>query len=95
MVTLYDLLDVKEDASKDEIEASYKSLIVEYATSPNLSEEENKENELIISKLNMAYEILVDDEKRKSMMQLFLRKKQKHFYRMFLLNKKKIFQRKI
>lgn len=65
MVTLYDLLDVNEEASKEEIEASYKSLIVEYATNPNLSEEENKENELIISKLNMAYEILVDDEKRK------------------------------
>lgn len=65
MVTLYDLLDVKDDASKEEIEESYKSLIIEYATNPNLSEEENKENELIISKLNMAYEILIDEEKRK------------------------------
>lgn len=65
MVTLYDLLDVKSDSSKEEIEQSYKSLIVEYATNPNLSEEENKENELIISKLKMAYEILIDDEKRK------------------------------
>lgn len=65
MVTLYDLLEVKNDSSKQEIEESYKSLIVEYATSPNLSEEENKENELIISKLKMAYEILIDDEKRK------------------------------
>ncbi len=65
MVTLYDLLDVKEDSSKQEIEESYKSLIVEYATNPNLSEEENRENELIISKLKMAYEILSDDEKRK------------------------------
>lgn len=65
MVTLYDLLDVKSTSSKEEIEESYKSLIVEYATNPNLSEEENKENELIISKLKMAYEILIDDEKRK------------------------------
>lgn len=65
MVTLYDLLDVKSTSSKEEIEKSYKSLIVEYATNPNLSEEENKENELIISKLKMAYEILIDDEKRK------------------------------
>lgn len=65
MVTLYDLLDVKSNSSKEEIEESYKSLIVEYATNPNLSEEENKENELIISKLKMAYEILIDDEKRK------------------------------
>lgn len=65
MVTLYDLLDVKSTSSKEEIEESYKSLIVEYATNPNLSEAENKENELIISKLKMAYEILIDDEKRK------------------------------
>lgn len=65
MVTLYDLLDVKSDSSKKEIEESYKNLIIEYATNPNLSEEENKENELIISKLKMAYEILIDDEKRK------------------------------
>lgn len=65
MVTLYDLLEIDENSSKEDIERAYKSLIVEYATSPNLSEEENKENELIISKLNMAYEILIDDEKRK------------------------------
>ncbi len=65
MVTLYDLLDVKSDSSKEQIEESYKALIVEYATNPNLSEEANKENELIISKLKMAYEILIDDEKRK------------------------------
>lgn len=65
MVTLYDLLEVKNDSSKEEIEKSYRSLIVEYATNPNLSDKENEENELILSKLKMAYEILVDDEKRK------------------------------
>lgn len=65
MVTLYDLLEVKNDSSKEEIETSYRSLIVEYATNPNLSDKENEENELILSKLKMAYEILVDDEKRK------------------------------
>lgn len=65
MVTLYDLLEVKNDSSKEEIETSYRELIVEYATNPNLSNQENEENELILSKLKMAYEILVDDEKRK------------------------------
>lgn len=65
MVTLYDLLEVKNDSSKEEIETSYRSLIVEYATNPNLSEQENEENELILSKLKMAYEILIDDDKRK------------------------------
>ena len=65
MVTLYDLLEVKDVASKKEIEESYKNLIIEYSVNPNLSDEENKENELILSKLKMAYEILIDDEKRK------------------------------
>lgn len=66
MVTLYDLLEIKDDASKDEIEASYKDLIVTYSTNPSLSEQENKENELILSKLKMAYDILIDDAKRKA-----------------------------
>lgn len=66
MVTLYDLLEVKNSASKEEIEESYRNLIVTYSTNPSLSENENKENELILSKLKMAYEILIDDVKRKA-----------------------------
>ena len=48
MVTIYDLLEVEENASKEEIEESYKRLILEYHQDPNLSEEENKENEMIL-----------------------------------------------
>ena len=65
MVTIYDLLEVDENASKEEIEESYKRLILEYHQDPKLSEEENKENEMILNKLKIAYEILSNYEKRK------------------------------
>ena len=64
MVTIYDLLEVDEKSSKEEIENSYQRLVIEYQTNPVLSIEENKQNELILNKLKMAYEILMDDEKR-------------------------------
>ena len=65
MVTIYDLLEVSENASKEEIEKSYQNLVIEYQTNPILSAEENKKNELILNKLKIAYEILVNDDKRK------------------------------
>lgn len=65
MITIYDLLEVKENASKEEIEKSYQNLILEYQINPILSEKENKENEMILNKLKIAYEILTNDEKRK------------------------------
>lgn len=65
MTTIYDLLEVKENASKEEIEKSYQNLILEYQINPILSEKENKENEMILNKLKIAYGILMDDEKRK------------------------------
>ena len=64
MVTVYELLEVNEKASKEEIEQSYQKLIVEFAQSPSLSEQENQENALILNKLKMAYDILSNDEKR-------------------------------
>lgn len=65
MVTIYDLLEVEENASKEEIEKSYERLILEYHKNPNLTAKENEENELILNKLKIAYEILMNDEKRK------------------------------
>lgn len=65
MVTIYDLLEVNENASKEEIEKAYQSLVLEYKIDPILSEQENKENEVILNRLKMAYEILINDEKRK------------------------------
>ena len=64
MVTIYDFLEVDENASKEEIERAYHNLVLEYKVNPVLSEKENKENELILNKLKIAYEILMDDEKR-------------------------------
>lgn len=65
LVTVYDLLEVAEDASKEEIEKAYQRLILEYHKDPILSEEENNNNEIILNKLKLAYDILSDDEKRK------------------------------
>ena len=39
MVTIYELLEVQENASKEEIEKSYQKLILEYQKNPSLSEE--------------------------------------------------------
>lgn len=65
MVTIYDLLEVDENASKEEIEKAYRKLIVEYRTDPKFSGEDNNNNEIILNKLKLSYEILTDDEKRK------------------------------
>ena len=65
MVTIYEVLEVSEDASKEEIEKAYAKLVYEYRIDPNLSEEDNKENELLLNKLKIAYGILANDEKRK------------------------------
>lgn len=65
MVTLYDLLEVNENASTEMIEDAYKKLALEYATNPNASAQENQENEMILNKLKMAYDILINEEKRK------------------------------
>lgn len=65
MLTIYDLLEVSEDASKEEIERSFERLLIKYQTNPNLDEKANKENEFILNKLKMAHDILIDDEKRK------------------------------
>lgn len=64
MVTIYDLLEVNEKASKEEIEKAYQKLILEYAQDPKLTLKENAENELILNKVKIAYEILINDEKR-------------------------------
>lgn len=65
MLTVYDFLEVDEKATKEEIEKAYQRLILEYHTVPKLSEEEKQKREIILNKLKFAYEILVDDEKRK------------------------------
>lgn len=64
LITVYDLLEVDEKASKEEIEKSYLRLVNEYRMDPKLSQEENNNNQIILKKLKLAYDILSDDEKR-------------------------------
>lgn len=65
MITIYDLLEIDENASKEDIEKAYQKLVLKYHTTPNLDTESNSDNEMILNKLKIAYEILSDDEKRK------------------------------
>ncbi len=65
MVTIYDLLEVEEDASKEEIERAYSRLVLEFRQDIKFDAEKNKENEMIVNRLKLAYEILTDDAKRK------------------------------
>jgi len=64
MVSLYEFMEVDENASKEEIEKAYKGFLLKYRVDPSQSEEQNKENEMIINKIKMAYDILTNDEKR-------------------------------
>lgn len=65
MVTIYDILEVDENATKEEIEKAYNKLVLEYHKSPKNTDKENEENELVLNKLKMGYDILSNDEKRK------------------------------
>lgn len=65
MVTIYDLLEVEEDASTEEIEKAYSKLVLEFRQDLKFDDVKNKENEMIVNKLKLAYDILSDDEKRK------------------------------
>lgn len=65
MLTIYEILEVEENASKEEIELAYSRLILEFRQDPNFDDETNKQNELIVNRLKLAYEILINDEKRK------------------------------
>ena len=65
MITIYDLLEVNENASKEEIEQSYFNLIEVYKIDSNLTQEQNNDNKIILEKLKLAYNILTNDEKRK------------------------------
>lgn len=64
MITVYNLLEVDENASQEEIEKAYRRLVMEYHKDPKLNEDENNAREMILNKLKIAYEILSDEEKR-------------------------------
>lgn len=63
MKTLYEILEVSENASGEIIEKAYKTLAKKYH--PDLQEEANKKQaEAMMKKINEAYEILGNEEKR-------------------------------
>ena len=39
MITIYDLLEIDENASKEDIEKAYQKLVLKYHTTPNLDTE--------------------------------------------------------
>ena len=64
MKTLYEILEVSENASKEVIEKAYKVLAKKYH--PDLQPESQKQKaEETIKKINEAYAILSDEVKRK------------------------------
>lgn len=60
----YEILEVNKNASPEIIEKAYKTLVIKYH--PDLQQDENKNKyEEKIKKINEAYDILSDSEKRK------------------------------
>lgn len=61
--TLYEILEVSEKASPEVIEKAYKVLVKKYH--PDLQKESDKKNaEVMMKKINEAYEVLQDAQKR-------------------------------
>ena len=70
----YKILGVKETADKKTIKKAYKQLALKYHPDVNKS----KDAERKFKRINEAYSILSDDEKRKKYDAARLRYKQKH-----------------
>ena len=65
MKTLYEILEVSETASKEIIEKAYKVLAKKYH--PDLQPvEQREEAEKIMKQINEAYNVLIDETKRKA-----------------------------
>ncbi|MEK6911357.1 MAG: DnaJ domain-containing protein, partial [Candidatus Thermoplasmatota archaeon] len=59
----YEVLEVARAASKDEIKRAYRRLAKQYH--PDMAKGDKKEAEERFKELSEAYEVLVDEEKRK------------------------------
>lgn len=65
MKTYYDVLEISRHASKEVLERAHKILIKRYHPDLETDPVKRKEKEEYIKKINEAYEILSDDNKRK------------------------------
>ena len=63
--TLYEILEVSEKASKEVIEKAYKVLAKKYHPDLQKTDEEKKNAEEKMKKINEAYNILIDEVKRR------------------------------
>lgn len=74
----YDILQVNRNASPEIIEKAYKTLAKKYH--PDLQTEENKkQSEEILKKINEAYEILSNPEKKQAYDELLLERERNNF----------------
>ena len=65
MLNLYEILEVSEKASKEVIDKAYRVLAKKYHPDLQTSQEAKEQAENTMKKINEAYEILSDDDKRK------------------------------
>lgn len=65
MVTLYEILEVSEKASKEVIEKAYKTLAKKYHPDLQQNQEQKKFASEKMKKINEAYDILSNEEKKK------------------------------
>ena len=66
MITLYEILEVSENASIEVIEKAYKVLAKKYHPDLQQTASDKKEAEEKMKKINDAYSILSNEQKRKS-----------------------------
>ena len=64
METLYDILEVSRKASKEIIEKAYKTLAKKYHPDLQMTEEDKKIAEEKMKKINEAYSVLGNEEKK-------------------------------
>lgn len=65
MKNLYEVLEIKQDASEDEIKKSYRKLALKYHPDKNQDKSDKQEIEEKFKEISRAYEVLSNPEKRK------------------------------
>ena len=82
MKTLYNILEVEETASADEIKKAFRRMAKEHHPDANVdkhwSDEEKTKHEAILSKVSDAYDILKDEETRKKYDEKLKEKRLRH-----------------